>query len=400
MSNSGAYQYWQRTIIQAGRGTITRLPRLLHGLGAKRVLLLSDSGLKAAGIVDRIEAIFAEDGQSPSPRLVATFADIAPEATTESINAALRTARATAADSVLAVGGGSVLDSAKLLKLALHHGAIEVEDLLRSPFSLLSWPEQGPMGVPHVSVPTTAGTGAEVTNGAVIQNSKTGIKHLIGCPYLESDIAVLDPGVTLGLPRQLTAATGLDALTHAIETLAIPNANDFSLAHAMYASQMIFESLPKALDNGHDVDARAAMLSASAMACNALANNLGPGPVHNFSHAFGAMFHIHHGEANGVLLPLVIEHLPEYYSGTAVRLARAVGVDAQGSPEALVRRVAARIREFVVELAHPVDFKRYAIAPGEAEKIVMGVAHDPLAALYPIAPDKILAIAGAACGWH
>lgn len=399
MSNTGAFQYWQRTIIHAGRGTITRLPRLFHGLGGKRVLLLSDSGLKAAGIVDRIETIFAEDSLPPSPRLVSTCTAIESDATSDSVNAALREARTSAADSILAVGGGSVLDAAKLLKLALHHGATTVDDLLRSPFALRNWPEQGPMGVFHISVPTTAGTGSEVTNGAVIQHSKTGIKHLIGSPYLESDIAVLDAGVTLGLPGRLTASTGLDALTHAIETIAIPNASDFALAHATYATRIIFEALPKVVANGSDVDSRAAMLNASAMACNAISNNLGPGPVHNLSHALGAMYHIHHGEANGVLLPLVLQHLPEYYRPTASRLARAVDVDGTGSPEVIVRRVAARIHQLVVELGHPVDFRRHRVRPHEAERIVMAVSHDPLAALYPIPPQKILDISGAAFGW-
>lgn len=399
MSKTGLFQYWQRSIICGGRGTILRLPSLFHGLGARRVVMLSDSGLKAAGIVDRVSAIFTEDSLPPSPRLAGIFDTIAADATTESINAALRYAREVAADSILAVGGGSVLDTAKLVKYAIHKGATDVESLIKSPTVFVSWPEQGAMGVPHISVATTAGTGAEVTSGAAVLNSATGMKHLFMSPYLESDIAVLDPGVTLGLPKLLTAATGMDALTHAIELIAIPNANDFALAHAMYACQAILEWLPKAVSDGAYVDARAAMLNASAMACNAIVNHPGPAIVHNFSHALGSMYHIHHGEANGVLLPIVLEKLWPYYAPTAAKLARAVGVDGGGSAEAVARRVTQRIYRLSDEIGHPRDFRRHGIRDADAEKIVLGVSNDALSALYPLSRQKILDVARVACAW-
>lgn len=399
MSNSGSFVYWQRTMIHSGRGAILRLPALFSQLGARRVMLLSDAGLKAAGVVDSVLGVFADDARLGDSAIAGVFCEVAPDAEIGSVNAALAATRGVAADAILALGGGSVMDCAKLVKYALHKGATDVGSLLKSPFCQLTWPEQGPMGIAHIAVPTTAGTGSEVSNGAVILNPKTGVKHVIFGPYIDSDMAVLDPGVTLGLPAMLTAATGLDALAHALEVVAMPNANDFAMAHAMFASQSIVDNLARAVSNGGDVDARQALLNASAMACNALCNNVGACPIHNVSHALGALYHIHHGEANGVLLPILIEQLPEYYAPTAARLARAVGVDGSGEARAVLARVVERLRALLRECGHPLDFARHAIPAEDAPKIVMAVMQDPLAMLYPIAPERIASIARAACAW-
>ena len=232
MSSTGAFQYWQRTMVHAGPGTVIRLPGLFSGLGSKKVLLVSDKGLKDVGIVDKVAALFDEQRGPGGVRLAGVFTDTAPDAESGCIDDCLAMARATGADGLLAVGGGSVLDSVKLVKLAMYNGVDSVDQLLKSPVKMMNWPEVEYMGVPHISVPTTAGTGAEVTNGAVIYNKELGIKHLIVSNYLESDIAVLDAHMTTGLPPMLTAATGMDALTHAVETMGHLNTNHFlSLIH-------------------------------------------------------------------------------------------------------------------------------------------------------------------------
>lgn len=400
MSSSGASIYWQRSLIHSGHGSILRLPSLFNHLGAKRVFVISDAGLKAAGIVERVLQVFSEDARGGESILAGVFCDTAPDTEMASVNAALTAARAVSADAILALGGGSVMDCAKAVKYALHKGASDIRALLKSPFCVLTWPQQQHMGIWHISVPTTAGTGSEVSNGAVVYNPATATKHLLVGPFLESDIAVLDAGLTLGLPPLLTAATGLDALTHAMEVLAIPNANDFSLAQVIYAAQSIVSNLPKAVANGRDIDARQALLNASAMACSGLANNLGPAPVHNISHAVGALLHIHHGEANAVLLPICIEQLPEFYAPTAARLAMAVGVSAEGEATQVLARVVERLRQLLCECDHPLDYARHQIDPGRLEDLVAAVMHDPLAALYPLPPDRIVGIVRAACGWH
>lgn len=398
MSNTGAFQYWQRSMIHAGPGTVVRLPNLFAGLGGKRVALISDKGLKDIGLVDKITGLFTENAVPGAPKLVATFTDIAPDAESRSINRALQVVRESAADCILAVGGGSVLDSVKMVKLAMYKQLGDIQELMKSPVQLLRWPEVEHMGIPHVAVPTTAGTGAEITNGAVIYNKELGIKHLIFSDFLEADIAVLDAHMSTGLPPMLTAATGMDALTHAMEIVAHTHANDFAYAHAITSAKIILENLPKAVANGKDLLARQHMLNASAMACNAVVADFGASPVHNFSHAFGAVFHVHHGEANAVLLPAVMEGIPEFYAPVADRLKQVFAVDGDNG-EAVVLAAAAKIRGLLDQIGHPQDFRRHNIAESSLSDIVYAVSHDPIAAFFPVAADRIEAIARKACAW-
>ena len=164
MSSTGAFQYWQRTMVHAGPGTVLRLPGLFSGLGSSKVLLVSDQGLKDAGVVDRVAALFDEQRGPGGVRLAGVFTDTAPDAESSCIDDCLAVARASGADGLLALGGGSVLDSVKLVKLAMYSKVDSVSQLLKSPVKMMQWPEVEHMGVPHISVPTTAGTGAEVTN--------------------------------------------------------------------------------------------------------------------------------------------------------------------------------------------------------------------------------------------
>ena len=398
MSSTGAFQYWQRTMVHAGPGTVIRLPGLFNGLGAQRVLLVSDQGLKDVGIVDKIVGIFNQNAMPGAPKLVGVFTDTAPDAESGCIDEGLKMARASGADALLAVGGGSVLDSVKLIKMAMAEKVSSVAELLKSPVSIKNWPEVEHMGVPHIAVPTTAGTGAELTFGAVIYNKTLGIKHLLLRHYLEADIAVLDAHMTTGLPPMLTAATGLDALTHAIESIAHPRINHFGLAHAMTGARLIVESLPLAVANGQDLMARQTMLNASAMACNAVQADFGAAPVHNFSHAFGALFHIHHGEANAVFLPAVLEGMPEFYMAVADRLREVFGIE-ESDPKAVVLAAAAAIRAMIDEMGHPQDFARHNIPESALPDIVGAVAHDPLAAFFPLDLAIIESVSRKVCGW-
>jgi alcohol dehydrogenase class IV len=397
MSSTGAFQYWQRTMVHAGPGTVLRLPGLFSGLGSSKVLLVSDQGLKDAGVVDRVAALFDEQRGPGGVRLAGVFTDTAPDAESSCIDDCLAVARASGADGLLALGGGSVLDSVKLVKLAMYSKVDSVSQLLKSPVKMMQWPEVEHMGVPHISVPTTAGTGAEVTNGAVIYNKGLGIKHLIVSHYLESDIAVLDAHMTTGLPPVLTAATGMDALTHAIETMGHPNTGHFTLAHAETSAKIIMQNLPKVVADGSDLLARQAMLNASAMACNSVVNDFGPSPVHNFAHAFGAVCHIHHGEANGVLLPIVMEEFADFYVPVADRLKGVFGVEGEG--RAAVLACAARISALLEEMGHPRDFTRHDIPLSKMPDIVLAIAHDPIAAFLPLPMDLIETVCSRVCNW-
>lgn len=399
MSNTGYFQYNMRTVVHSGYGSIVRIPALLQGLGARRVLLISDPGLKAAGIVDRVVNCFDNWQSGNMPTLAGVYTEIPPDAHSSAVNHCAAYAREIAADAILAVGGGSVMDASKAVKYALQHQMLNIADALQSGIRMESWPDAKHSGIPHVTVPTTAGTGAEGSNGSVIYNDEAGIKGGIVAPYLDADIAVLDAQLTLGLPPGLTASTGMDALTHALEGLASPNANPFTDAHCMISAQLIHKYLPRAVANGQDVEARSQMLSASCMAVNGYLAGLNATPVHNCAHAFGALFHIPHGDANGVFLPIVMETLPELYIAQAERLAQGLNMVPNGKTgEALLQDVIGAVRQLQQDTGCATDLSRWEVTADRMEEIVMAVATDPIAVFYPIPPEKIAEITLKAIG--
>jgi alcohol dehydrogenase class IV len=394
MSSTGYFEYNMRTVVHNAWGGIIRIPALLQGLGARRVLLISDVGLEKVGIVDRVAATFETMQSGTTPTLAGIYTDIEPDAGSASINKCLEYARLVAADSILAVGGGSVLDASKAVKYALHHQLLDIGEALHAGLKLETWPKAQPMGIPHLTVPTTAGTGAEGSNGAVIHNDETGVKGGIVAPYLDADMCVLDAQLTVGLPAGLTASTGMDALTHALEGLASPRANMFSDAHCMTSAQAIERYLPRAVADGQDHEARSQMLSAACMAVNGYLAAFNATPVHNFAHAFGAMYHIPHGDANAALLPIVMESLADFYLPNADRLARALNMPADGNKgEALLQDVISKIRDLQAQIGCATDFKRWNVSAEDMEQIILAVASDPVAVLYPLPQEKIQEIA-------
>lgn len=395
--STGYFQFWARTRVHCAAGATVRLPALLVELGAKRVLLLSDKGLEKIGLVEQVAAVLREAEAGNQLILAGVYTDVLPDAGSGSVNAATRYAREVGADAIVALGGGSAMDVAKGVKYALAHGLIDICDALAA--GLRIEPQGKPMTIPHISIPTTAGTGSEMTNGAVIFNDSTGVKALLVAPYLESDIALLDAQLCLGLPPAITADTGMDALTHAVEAVVCPASNAFTNGLAFGAIDQIFAALPQAVHHGRNLQAREDMLQAASMATLALNNAVGPAPVHNCSHALGALYHIPHGRANGVLLPVVMEELIEFYLPYAAPLAKAFGV-VLGEPEASVRAVIARIKGLQQETGMPADFAEFAIPADDMQRIVMAIASDPLAIMYQIPPQKIAAIVARVMGSH
>jgi len=390
MSNTGYFQYNMRAVVHSGVGSIIRIPALMQGLGARRVLLISDAGLEKAGVVDRVAATFDNWQSGNMPVLAGIFAGVTADAGGRCINACMAYAREIAADAIVAVGGGSVLDAAKAVKYGLSHQILDINDTLQAGIHMESWPAARHMGIPHLAVPTTAGTGAEVSAAAVIFDEDNDVKKGLVLPFLEADIAVLDAQLTLGLPPGLTASTGMDALTHALEGIASPIANPFTDSHCMLAAQLIEQNLPAAVANGRDIDARDRMLTASCLAIDGYVASLNASPVHNCAHAFGALYHIPHGDANGVFLPIVFESLGEMYIPHAQRLARSLNMGDSGRTGAdLMADVVARIRDIQAEIGCATDLSRWNVRAADMAQIIAAVSSDPLAMFYPIPVEKI-----------
>ena len=284
-----------RDRLRFGVGAIDVLPEMVRETGSGRAFVVTDPGVRASGVIDRVLAVLAAADLEAG---VFAEVELNPGATTvERGAAALRMFRTTGT-TVVAVGGGSAMDTAKALSLRAMNDA---------PVWELGYDDPGMTpGRPLIAVPTTAGTGAETNSFAVITNEIAGRKSYIGHPSLLPVATILDPALTVGLPPAATAASGIDALTHALESLLSANPNPFAEAMALGAIRMVGQSLRAAVSDGSDLEARSAMLMASHLAGLGQASGTGVGLVHALGHAIGTRGRLTHGLALAVILPEVL----------------------------------------------------------------------------------------------
>ncbi len=316
--------------IVSGAGSVARLGRevaRLAGQGAV-VLLVADSGLKPFGIVDRASKALSEAGHG-----VAVYSDIAGEPREAQVEEARRLGKSAGASTVVCLGGGSALDAGKLAAALL--GVDEPVSAFR--LSARPLPENS---VPIVCVPTTAGTGSEMTGTSVVSDAKK-TKYWFWGPQLMADLALLDPELTLGLPAQFTAMTGMDALVHAIEAATNRNAAPESDLPALTAISLVTRNLPRAVRDPGDLEARANMLDAAALGGLAI-HRTGCALAHNIGHALGSLAPIPHGLAVTLAFAATAEWVLAGNRDGFARVAEAMGEggDADAVPGAF-RRLAA-----------------------------------------------------------
>ncbi|HOX14558.1 MAG TPA: iron-containing alcohol dehydrogenase [Smithellaceae bacterium] len=287
-------------------------------LGGKRAVIFTDKGLVAAGIVEMV----AEEVRKSDLELAGVFDSIIQDARIDIINAGAAFYRKCGADCMIAVGGGSVMDTAKAVNIMISGGNDDFQPLADQA-GLWEGAKQLP---PHIAFPTTAGTGCEVTNAMVVLDVAAHAKLQVTHPYCNCDIAMLDPELTIKLPAKITAFTGIDALTHAIEGITSTGAEPIADALGLHAIRLIFKYLPIAVKNPEDITARGHMLLASSIAGMCFVNTM-TGGVHATAHALGALYGIPHGLANAIMLPVVMafnaSEVPERY----MMIADAMGLD-------------------------------------------------------------------------
>ncbi|MGG0844053.1 iron-containing alcohol dehydrogenase [Peribacillus simplex] len=385
--------FWLRSSIYSGPNARSIIPDLFNGLGAQRILLVSDVGLEKAGVVKKVVESFELPILGTKAEIVGQFLGVTQDAASECVNEALKYARKVNADAILAIGGGSVMDTAKALKYGLFQGITDINDAIPRGYLYEGFPKAQPMNIPHISVATTAGTGSEVSPIAVIYNEHIKVKMNIYNVFLSSDVAILDPELTIGLPPEITAFTGADALTHAIEAIVSPAATSITDAYAFQAIRVIEKNLPRAVKDGANIEARMEMLHGSMMGITAFCSALNAIPVHNFAHAFGALFRIPHGLANAVLLPVVMESIPELYLQKAYLIAEAFKVKIHDEdPKGILAKVVEKIRVFLSDLGLPLDFSDYGISDSDMEGILTAVMKDPAATNYPVSSELIMSV--------
>jgi len=281
-----------RNRVLFGVGEIRRLPEVVAAAGGERVFVVTDPGVVAAGVADRAIA------SSDLPATV--YSDVEPNpsgATIEKGAAALRT-YGLGGTVIVAIGGGSAMDAAKAIALCAANDRpvweLEYDGADLAP------------GIPIIAVPTTAGTGSEAHPFSVITHEEIGRKDYIGHRSLLPVTTILDPQLTVGLPPGVTAATGVDAMTHSLESLVSRNGNPFAESMAIGVIRTVHDWLPRAIADGSDLEARSQMLMASHLAGVGQASGTGVGLVHALGHALGTRGRLAHGTALAVVLPEVL----------------------------------------------------------------------------------------------
>jgi len=324
--------------LYVGQDSAAQLARHVSLMGHQRVLIVTDKDLHRLGLLQSVLAVFEAQGIT-----VSIFDEVLPDPSLALIERGVVQARTAECQAILALGGGSSIDAAKMIAVGVgYRGALrQLTGLLkvRSPV------------LPLYAVPTTAGTGSEVTMAAVVTDTETGRKYPVIDPKLMPLAAALDPGLMQGLPARITAATGLDALTHAIEAYLSGHATPATDTYAQAAVRLIFEYLPRACEEGENLVAREAMALASCYAGMAFTRaNLGY--VHGIAHQLGAKYHLPHGEANALVLPRVLDYYGDSVSGRLAQLARVIGVE--GTEENQLSLVfIQQLRQLIVTLGLP-----------------------------------------------
>jgi alcohol dehydrogenase class IV len=316
------------TGIEFGAGALNTLPDALKDFGITRPLLVADRGVVAAGLVAQALALLPAD--------VAVYDGTPSNPTEEAVAEALALYRARGCDGLVALGGGSPIDLAKgVALLATHAGPLETYAVIYGGLDRIRADV-----APLIAIPTTAGTGAEVGRAALITLTD-GRKLGFISPHLIPKRAIADPLLTLGLPPGLTAATGLDALSHCIETYCSPRFNPVADAIALEGAGRIWRHIERAFTTPHDLEARSDMLMGAIM--GGLAFQKGLGAVHALSHALGGLKDValHHGTLNAVLMPSVLRFNAGVAGEQIARLAAALGVpgDLAAALDALNRRL-------------------------------------------------------------
>jgi alcohol dehydrogenase class IV len=369
------YQYASTTRIIAGRDLLASTGFEFLKEGAGRVFLVTDEVIRATGLVDRVEAGVVDGGLE----LAGVFDDVPQDSSTEIVERCAAAAKEAGADSFLAVGGGSVMDTAKVADALFTHGgsAREQEGFLLMPR------EADGMGrpleiAPLACIPTTAGTGSEASMAAVIKDHEHKVKLEIADFPLFPRLAILDPETTRTLPASVAAATGIDAMTHAIEGYV---SNDWSAhgdARSLHALRLIRDNLERAVEGGEsDEEARGNMLIAANLAIT-----IALGSVHAMSHPAGAHFGVPHGVANAIHLPHVIRHNAAGAADIADRyrdIGELLGIDEPEIGDALAEHITA----LVARLGLPTRLSQAGVPESGIPVLVDGAMGDGTTLLNP-----------------
>jgi alcohol dehydrogenase class IV len=352
MDITKSFEFKCPTRILFGVNLVESLGEEVKALDIQRLLLVTDEGVVNAGLLERV--IRSLEASAIDYTI---FASVEANPTTTTVHNGTEIFRRDKCDGLLAVGGGSPMDAAKGIGVqATHEG--DIMDYSRR----VGKPIQD-ITPPLIAIPTTAGTGSEVTWVSVLVDPKERVKIVVPSPYISAKVAVVDPSLTVSLPPQVTAFTGMDALTHAIEAYVSTKSIPIADSLALEAIQRISSNLREAVGNGENMAARANMLLASTLAGMAFVN-ASVGLVHAVAHALGGFFDIAHGIANAIMLPLVMRFSLIGNPGKYADIAVAMGENVEGLNEMEAAREAVfAVESLAADIGIPQDLKQMGADP-------------------------------------
>jgi len=375
------------TRVSFGVGALARLPAHVERLKMKRPLLVTDGGVVKAGLAEKVTAVLRQAGIA-----FETFDRVEPNPTEKDVFGGLDQYREKKCDGFIALGGGSPLDAAKLMQLLTTH---------QPPLSRYDDAKGGDKYVqdnlpPLVAIPTTAGTGSEVSRSGVATLQDTGRKTVIFSPYLMPRAAICDPQLTVGLPPRTTAATGMDAYTHCIESFISNGFHPLADAVAIDGISRVARSLEAACANGEDLGARADMMVAAME--GAMAFQKGLGACHALAHALTPISGVHHGLANAICLPAVLEFNRASCTARLARVAVAMGDNSLARQEVLAGNAIERVRKMNSKIGIPGGLREVGVKEIDLPKIAAKAFEDASHQTNPrkCSEEDLLALARAA----
>lgn len=370
----------QKPVAYFGVGTVAKVGALAAAQGAESALIITDPFLAASPIHDRVKASLESAGLK-----VATFGEVTPNPTTACVDAGSDAGAAAKCDILIALGGGSSMDTAKGVSL----GAVNPQRGIGLDYTT----EFENPGIPIIAIPTTAGTGSEVNAFGVITDEHTHRRFYVGHSSALAKGAILDPELTVGLPPKPTAATGMDALTHAIESYISIRSNPYSDGIALQVVEMVSQNVVTAVSNGGDIEARSQMLLASHIAGVGFSHT-GLGLVHGIGHALGGQFNIAHGVALCLVFEEVLRYNLPHRKQRIARLAFALGVGNTAKDDAANAEAAiAKVAELVEKTGLKGKLSDYGISAADLPALAAAAIEDAVTLNNPVQPTAAEVIA-------
>ncbi|MFX3649480.1 MAG: iron-containing alcohol dehydrogenase [Paenibacillus sp.] len=369
------HAYYVPPVNLMGRGCLQEAGQMIEQMGIRKALVVSDRQLITSGVAEQVLSILRKSGLD-----YVVYDEVQPNPTCQNVHDGLRIFQDHGCDAIISIGGGSPQDAAKGIGIVATNGGHirEYEGLHQSKHK----------SVPLVAVNTTAGTSSEVTINYVITDEERKVKMVMVDRNSLVSLSVNDPELMLSKPASLTAATGMDALTHAVEAMVTPGGFTVTSATAAAAVELIFEYLPRAVRDGNDLEAREHMTYACFLGGIAF-NNAGLGYVHAMAHQLGGVYDLPHGVCNAMLLPYVEELNAKHVPGKFRHIAKAIGMDVKGrSDEECSDYVIGAIRQLSKEVGIPEKLSELGVKDPDVELLADNAMKDSCAPGNPYQPSK------------